>query len=112
MMSCALLRGARVRRDAGDAVADIGGVGRLRHLAVGDDVDAAGDLRRHHVVDRLGGRGFEQFGRDGFALLAPQNEIDQGLRPRQAAGMGGENAVGRGFHAGLPAGVVASIRRG
>ncbi|MGB7076522.1 MAG: hypothetical protein WBD53_04985 [Xanthobacteraceae bacterium] len=93
-------------------MADIGGVGRLTHLAVGDDVDAAFDLRRDHVVDRPRGRRFEQVGGDGFAVLAAQNEIDQGLRPRQAAGMRGENALGRSFHAGLPAGVVASIRRG
>ena len=36
----------------------------------------------------------------GFALLAADDEIDQRLRPRQAAGMGGEDAVGAGFHAG------------
>ncbi len=38
-----------------------------------------------------------------LALLAAEDEIDQRLRPRQAAGVGGENAVGAGFHVVLPA---------
>ena len=35
----ALLGGARVRLDAADPMPDVGGVGRLAHLAVADDVD-------------------------------------------------------------------------
>ena len=64
----AFVRGARVRRDAGHAMADIGGVGRLRHFAVRDHVDAAGDLLRHDLVDRLGGRGLEHVRGDGCAV--------------------------------------------
>ena len=68
----ALLGGARVGRDAVDAVADIGRVGRLRHLAVRDHVDAASDLLRNDVVDRLGGRGLEHVGGDGSAFSRPR----------------------------------------
>ena len=60
----ALFRGARVRLDAADAVADIGRVGRLAHLAVADHVDAGGDLPRDDVVHRLGGLAFEGLRRD------------------------------------------------
>ena len=66
----ALLGGARVRRDAGDAMADVGGVGRLAHLAVADDVDAGRDLLRDDLVDRLGDCGLERAGVDRVALLA------------------------------------------
>ena len=65
----ALLGGARIRRDAADAVADIGGVGRLTHLAVADDVDAGCDLRRDNVIDRLRHLGFEGSRIDGRRRL-------------------------------------------
>ena len=108
----ALFRRARVHLDAADPVADIGRVRRLAHLAVGDHVDAGRDLLRHDVVDRLDHLGLEGVRRDRLALLAAQNEVDQRLRPRQAAGMGGEDAVGRGLHGVLRPGVVAVSRGG
>ncbi len=94
----ALLGGARVGLDAGDAMADVGGVGRLAHLAVADDVDAGRDLLRDDIVDGLCGLGLEHRGVDTLALLLGDDEIDQRLRPRQAAGVRGENAIGAGFH--------------
>ena len=97
--------GARVGRDAADAVADVGGVGRLAHLAVADHVDTGGDLFGDHLLDRLRARGLKRRRIDGFAVFALENEIDQRLRPRQAAGVGGDDAVGRGFHRGSGVGV-------
>jgi hypothetical protein len=95
----AALGGARVRFDAGHAVADIGRVRRLAHLAVADHVDAGRHLARRHLVDRACRLGLEGAGIDGAALFARKDEIDQRLWPRQAAGVGGEDAVGRPFHA-------------
>ena len=66
----AALGGARVGRDAADAVADIGGVGRLAHLAVADHVDAGGDLFGDHRVDRVRALGLERRRIDGFAVFA------------------------------------------
>ena len=60
----ALLGGARVRLDAGDAMPDVGGVGRLAHLAVADDVDAGRDLLGDDLLDRLGGFRLERGGID------------------------------------------------
>ena len=80
----AFLGGARIGLDALDAVTNVGGVGRLAHLAVADHVDAGRDLLRHHLVHRLGGRGLERRGIDRLALLAAENEVDQ----RLAAGAG------------------------
>ena len=81
-----------------DAMTDVGGVGRLAHLAVADDVDAGRDLLGDDLIHRLGGRGLELRGVDRLALFAAENEVDQRLRPRQAAGVRGENSVGAGFH--------------
>jgi hypothetical protein len=94
----AALGGARIGFNAGDAVPNIGRVRRLAHLAIADRVDAGGDLPRHHVLDRARRLGFEGAVVHRAPLLACEHKIDQRLRPRQAAGMGGENAVGRSFH--------------
>ena len=62
----ALLGGARVGLDAGDAMPDVGRVGRLAHFAVADHVDAGRDLPRDDLVDRLGGLRLERGGVDGL----------------------------------------------
>jgi len=77
----ALLGGARVRRDAADAMADIGRVGRLAHFAVIDHVDAGGGLLRNDVLDRFGGRDFNGVRVHRTAFLAAENEVDERLRP-------------------------------
>ena len=82
-----LLGGARVHRNAGHAVADIHRVGRLAHLAVAHHVDATRDLLCDHVLDRLGTLHLERGRLDLLAALLGENEIDQRLRPRQAADM-------------------------
>ena len=90
---------AWVGLDARNAMPEVGGVGRLAHLAVADDVDAGLDLLGDHLVDRPGGLGLERRGVDELALFPVEHEVDQRMRPRQAAGMRGENALGAGFHA-------------
>ena len=110
------LGGARVGRDAGDAVADVHRVGRFRHLAVADHVDTGRNLLGDNVIGRLGDLGFQRLRGYRTVLLAAQDQIDQRLRTRQAAGMGGQNAVGRGLHAGSGlrrlCGVVVAATRG
>src|SRR5919204_316043 len=97
-----LLGGARIRLDAGDAVPNVSGVGRLAHLAVADHVDAGGELPGDDLVHRLRGFRLERRGIDRGALFALEDEVDQGFRSRQAAGVGGEDAVLAGLHAALP----------
>ena len=97
----ALFGGARVGLDAADAVPNVGGIGRLAHLAIADDVDAGFDLRRDNVVDRLRRLGFERLCIDSRAGLTPENKVDQRLRPGQAARVGRQDAVGRSLHATL-----------
>ena len=99
----ALLERARVHRDALGAVADVGRIRRLAHLAVADDVDAGRRLLCDAVFYRLRGRVLEGLRVDGVAFFAAEDDVDQRLRPRQAAGVRGEDAVGAGLHVELPA---------
>ena len=64
------------------------------------------------LMGGLGGFGLERRGVDGFALLAPDDEIGQRLGSRQAAGVGGENAVGAGFHDALQDMNMLAVYRG
>jgi len=80
-------------------VPDVGGVGRLAHLAVADHVDSGGDLPRDDLLHRLGGFRLERRCIGRAALLAGEDEVDERLWPRQAAGVGGEDAVFAGLHA-------------
>src|SRR5579883_1290472 len=97
-----LLRGAWIGRDAADTMADISGVGWLAHLAVADNVDAGGHLLCYDLFDRLRGHGFEHIRRNGRALFPIEDHGDERLRPRQTAGMGGQDAVGGSFHRATP----------
>ena len=97
----ALLGGARIGLDAADAMTDVGGVGRLAHLAVADDVDAGCDLLGDHIVDRNRRLGFECLRVDRLAGFSTQNNVNQRLRARQATGMRCQDAVGRSLHATL-----------
>ena len=75
----ALLGGARVRLDAGDAMPDVGGVGRLAHLAVADDVDAGRDLLGDDLVDCLGGFRLECGGIDRWPCSRPRMRSTSGF---------------------------------
>ena len=83
--------------EARQPVLDVGGVARLRHLAVVDDVDAGLDL----LADDLGHRRADRARRaprlDRHAFLLGEHHADEVLRPRQAAGMRGEKALGAAF---------------
>jgi hypothetical protein len=71
---------------------------RLAELAVVDNVDAGIALFAYHIGDRTG----EAFcvSRVVFALAARPRPVhlDEVRRPRQAAGVGGENPFGAAFH--------------
>ena len=69
----------------------------IRHRVSGIEMDPRAAEKGRDIM----------IGRDRLAFLAAENKVDQRLRPRQAAGMGGEDAVGRGFHGALRRGVVA-----
>ena len=69
----AFLGGARVRLDAGDAMANVGCVRRLAHLAVADHVDAGCNLLGDDIVGCLHDLGIERLRRDGLALFAAQD---------------------------------------
>ena len=65
-----------------------------RLFAVGDDVDAAILLLLHAGLDRLREDFFELRVVDGFAAEFLLQDVEQRMRPRQAADMGGLDAVG------------------
>ena len=94
----AFLRRALVGRDAGKAMADIERVGELAHLAVAHDVDAGFDLALHHVRDSAGAIALERGLVQGAPLLLRHDLLEQRLGPRQAADMGGEDAVCARLH--------------
>jgi hypothetical protein len=72
----------------------------LAHLlAVAGDVDAGGALQLHDLARRRLALGRQQRLVDGLAVGAAGVEVDKPSGSRQAAGMGGENALGRGHGA-------------
>ena len=98
----AFLGGARVRLDAADPMPDVGGVGRLAHLAVADDIDPGGELLCDDIVDRFGGLGRKGGSVDHLTPFPVHHEIDQRLRPGQAARVRRQDSVLAGFHSVLP----------
>jgi hypothetical protein len=66
---------------------------RFAELAVIDDVDAGGGLRAHHVGDRRS-QAREEL---AFGSIVPV-ELHQIIGPRQAADVGGENAIEAPLH--------------
>ena len=93
-MVAAHLRGAPIRLDAAHAVADVGRIRRLAHLAIADHVDAGRDLPGDDIVDRVRDLGFERLRIDRGVLLTFENEVNEGLWTWQAASMSGEDPVG------------------
>jgi hypothetical protein len=79
--------------ESGKPILDVGGIARLRHLAVIDDVDAGfplpGDDCGHRFANMT-----RQFGAvDRLPFLLGVHHADEVVRPRQTAGMGGQKAV-------------------
>ncbi len=92
------LAGAHRRRalafEAGQALEHVHGVIGAALLAVIDDVEAAFGLLVDDQGDRLGHRGLQfSLARAGLLVLGEQQLDDLG-GARQAAGVGGEDAVG------------------
>ena len=92
--------------EAVEPVLDVGGVARLRHFAVVDEVDAGIGLLPDHLGDRRAHARGQRRAIDRHAFLLGVHHPDQIVRPRQAAGVGGQEALGAAFHRFLPAGTV------
>jgi hypothetical protein len=84
--------------EARQPVLHVGGVARLRHFTVVDDIDAGGDLLLHHLGDGGAHARGERGGVNRLASLLGVHHADEVVGPRQAAGMGGEEALGAVFH--------------
>ena len=80
--------------EAGQPVLDVGRVARLAHLTVVDDGDAGLHLLPHGFGHRGADAGPEGRRVDGHAFLLREHHADQVRRPRETAGVGGEECVG------------------
>src|SRR5262249_43098425 len=81
-----------------EALAHIGDEARLAELAVVDDVDAEVGLPAHDLADGEPQPGLERLLVDPLAAGARPHHVEQVARPRQAARMRGEDAVGAALH--------------
>jgi hypothetical protein len=74
--------------ETGQPVLDVGGVARLRHLAVVDEIDARVDLFLYHLGNGRADPGRQCGAVDRHPFLLGKHRPDQIIRPRQAAGVG------------------------
>ena len=88
-------RGARNVADleAAEAVADIGRVADLAHLAVADEVDPGLHLAPDAIAHRLADHAVVSCPVDRLAAVLGEHELDDLLGPRQASDMGGCDPV-------------------
>jgi hypothetical protein len=84
--------------EAAQALARVARKIRLAHLAVVDDIEAAGDLLFHHFGNRFADALGEGCLIDGFSSHLSRVHRFQIRRLRQCAGVGGQNSVGAVFH--------------
>jgi hypothetical protein len=84
--------------EAGIALHHIIAEADLAHLAVGDDVDAGGALLAEHLRHRLAHPRAQLALVHRLAVEQVPHHAREVRRPRQAAGVGGEDAVGASFH--------------
>ena len=84
--------------EAGEPRPRIGHPVDLAVLAVADDVDPGVGLLRHHVRDGAADAGIEGRLVVGLAELLGVEQRDQVGRPRQAAGVRGQDAVRAALH--------------
>ena len=80
----------------GQAVADVGGVRDFAHLAIAHYVHAGGRLFGHHVRHFGGHGGVEHRFVVVQAAVLRKQLGDDVFRARQAADVGGQNAMGHG----------------
>ena len=84
--------------EAVEPVLHVGGVARLAHLAVADDVDARLQLLFDHVRHRRADARAERGRIDRHAFLLREHRADEIVGAREAAGVRGEDAVDAAFH--------------
>ncbi len=102
------LRRRRVDLEAAEAILDVAEEADLAHLAVGDDVDARLDLLLDAILDRSGDLAVERFGVVRAVVLALLHDVEQRMRPGQAADVRRENAVRALLH-GSPSEIVSTM---
>jgi hypothetical protein len=93
----ALFQTVQPRRRVGDEA-------RLGHLAVADDVEAGIDLLAHAIFHRAAYPFRIGLLIDRVAVHARQHQLEQIVRARQAADMGGQDAFGAALLFLIPAG--------
>ena len=93
------LRRERLAAEAGEPLLDVGGIADLAGLAVADDIDADRDLVGDDVGHRLGRLAVEFRMIVRLVVILLHQQIDQRLRPRQAADVRRQDAIGAEFHA-------------
>ena len=101
---------ARARLETLQAFVDVDEKARLRHLAVGQHVEPAFGLAAHAV-----GHGLAHARVIGPRVVRGARQlrlhhVEQVVRPRQAADMGGENALAAAFHFCCPAACRPAMR--
>ena len=84
--------------EAGKPILHVGGIARLRHLAVIDDVDAGIGLLSHHLGHRRAHPRRQGGALDRHSLFLGVHHADEVVGPRQAAGVGRQEAIGAAYH--------------
>ncbi len=93
--------GVAFAAEAAQSILDVGGVTRLAHFAVVDDIDARIDLLADHLIHRGCDATFERLRVHRHALFLGEHRPDQVFRAGQAAGMGGQEPIGAALHENL-----------
>ena len=96
--------------EAGQALADVGGVADLAHLAVVDDVDAGRDLLPDDLGDGVLTRAWSR-ARPVASRWSRLRACRPGRRAGQAAGVGGEDPIGAVLHRCVPSIVSDALPR-
>ena len=85
-----------------EALRCVGNETRLAHLAIADDIETGIHLLPHAVGDGVtDSRGISLFV-DRLAVHLVEHHFEQIVRPRQAADVGRQNAIGAQFHYPVP----------
>ena len=98
LLELAAAAALRYAGEAGHALRHVGLEADPALLAVVADVDAGVHLRLDDMADRLVHLVGQHLGVDGFALLLRHQQVGQLFVARQAADMGGEDAVAAEDH--------------
>ena len=91
-------------------VLDVRGVAWLAHFAIIDDVDARLGLLFHDFLHGCRNAHFEGDGVHRYTLLLGEHHPDQVVRPRQTAGVRGQESFGAALHGNLHRTVDAVLR--